>query len=196
MFYWTAYYILKFLSKIFLPFRVYGLENIPAQGAFLFTSNHVSNLDPLLLGMSIPRKISYMAKDSLFKNKVLGFILRKGNAFSVKRGTSDIGAMKEALKRLKSGSPLLLFPEGTRTLDITKRKIQPGVGFLAAKSRAPVVPVKIIGSDKALPAGSKWIKRHPIKIVIGKAITFDNKYSYSQIAFQIIEAVDSISVPA
>lgn len=75
-----------------------------------------------------------------------------------------------------------------------QRKIQPGVGFLVAKSQVPVIPVKIVGSDKALPPGTKWIKRRPVKVVIGRQMTFIEKDSYPQIASQIIEAVDSIQV--
>jgi 1-acyl-sn-glycerol-3-phosphate acyltransferase len=192
--YWLGYYFLKVSSWLWFPFTAIGQENIPAEGGFIFASNHLSNLDPLLIGLSIDQPTSYMAKDSLFKNRAFGFFLRRVWTFPVKRGTADIGALKEALKRLKNGSPLVLFPQGTRRRAGERdcSKLHPGVGFIASRSGVPVVPVLITGSDQVLPPGAKWFHRHPICLVFGKPLHFSSHESPDQIVHRIMEAVFSL----
>lgn len=191
--YWFAYYLIKFLSFFFFPLRVVGRENIPRQAHFLYASNHLSNLDPILLGLAVPFRISYMAKDSLFKNRILGWVLRNvSNAFPLKREKADIGALKEAIRRLKHNSPVVVFPQGTRTLDEkaqTPDNAQEGIGFLVAKSGVPVLPAKIIGSDKVMPPHSKFPKRHLITIIIGKPLYFTGKEPYDQIAREVMKSI-------
>jgi 1-acyl-sn-glycerol-3-phosphate acyltransferase len=130
-----------------------------------------------------------MAKDSLFKNPVFGFILRGCGAFSVKRGRIDAKALKEALFYLEKGEPLLIFPQGTRRKASEERKVNPGLGFLAVKSGVPVVPVRLIGTDKVLPKGAKWIKRHPVTIVFGKPDCFGADDDYQQVSLQTLDRI-------
>jgi len=191
--YWIAYHLFKLLSFLFFPLRVVGKENIPRQTHFLYASNHLSNLDPMLLGLSVPFRISYMAKDSLFKNKVFGWVLYNvSSAFSLKREKADIGALKEAIRRLKQHSSVVVFPQGTRKLDPqeqTADNVQEGIGFLVAKSGVPVLPAKIIGSDRVMPPGCKFPKRHLITIIIGKPLVFTGKEPYSQIAREVMRSI-------
>ena len=190
-----GYYFLKVCSRLWFPFTLYGQENIPRAGGFIFASNHLSNLDPLLIGLSLDRPISYMAKDALFKNKAFGFLMRRVWVFPVKRGTADIGALREAIRRLKAGSPLVLFPQGTRRKsgDQSLERLHPGVGFIAARSGVPVVPVLITGSDQVLPPGAKGFRRHPITLTIGKPVYLEPREPHEQVSRRIMEAIFSLA---
>ncbi len=200
MIYWISFYIIKFFSKIFFPFTVRGRENIPVTGGLIFASNHLSNLDPFLIGLNAGQRISYMAKASLFRNRVLGFFLKKVGTFPLRRKGPDIGALRQALKRLKEGSPVVVFPEGTRKRGATTSAptestdvYLAGVGFLAAKSRVPVIPVCITGSDKVLAPGTRWFKRHPITLAFGPPVVFSKGDPYAHIAGQIMKRIDSLA---
>ncbi|HQO57451.1 MAG TPA: lysophospholipid acyltransferase family protein [Candidatus Omnitrophota bacterium] len=192
MVYWGSYFIIKLFSKIFFPFTTEGRKHIPSQGSYIFASNHLSYLDPLIIGLSVWRRISYMAKKSLFTNPLLGWFLRQVGTFPIRRGEPDIAALREALRRLKNGSPLLLFPQGTR-LETGGVKAQPGVGFLVAKSQVPIIPVFIQGSDHVLPPGARWFKRHPIRVRFGPPVFIPPGQSYEQIADQVMGAIGALS---
>jgi len=193
MIYWVAFVIMKVTSLLFCPFQVVGRGNIPTKGAFILACNHQSNLDPVLVGLNIRRIVHYMAKDSLFKNPIIGFILRGCGAFSLKRGRIDSKALKEALSYLENGAPLLIFPQGTRRKSAEERKVNPGLGFLAVKSGVPVVPVRLIGTDKVLPKGAKWFKRHPVTIIFGQPVRFQEDEDYSQVSSAALDKILSLS---
>ena len=188
MVYWISYYIIKFFGMIFFPFRIYGRENLPRQGGFIFASNHLSYLDPLLIGLSARRRISYMAKDSLFKNRWFGAFLRQVGTFPVRRGQPDIVALREAIRRLKKGCPLVLFPQGTRGAAGDEAP-QGGVGFLVVKSGVPVVPVYIQGSDQVLPAGARWFRRHPMSVTFGAPVVLAGGESYDEVAGRVMDRI-------
>jgi len=156
-------------------------------------SNHVSNLDPMILGISTGRRLNYMAKDSLFKGKFLGFVLPRLGAFPIKRNSADIGALKECFRRIREGGPLLLFPEGTRHGTAEDKKALAGVGFLAQKAGVPVVPVFIEGSQKALPPGAKFFRRSTIRVFYGKPLVFKDKMDNDAVASQVMKAIRGLS---
>ena len=108
-----------------------------------------------------------MAKIEFFKG-ALGFFLTNLGAFPVKRGESDFGAMREALKRLKEGRVVLIFVEGTRQIGHERPKPRLGSGFLAMKSGVPIVPVYVQGTDKVMAPGTKFFKRGPVSATFGK----------------------------
>lgn len=180
--------LVRLISWIYFPVAVKGRENIPKDGAFILASNHISNLDPVVAAISCPRQVKFMAKDSLFKNPILGSIIRWGGGFPVKRGSADRQAMKTALTYLKNGWPLILFPQGTRY----GKKAQPGVGFLIDKSEVPVVPVFIQDTDKALPKGGGFFKRHPVKISFGKPVVFSSHSDHQTLANEVKAAFESL----
>ena len=187
MIYGIAWVIWKILRTLSFPLKVQGKENVPAKGACIFASNHLSYLDPMIIGGCFPRRVSYLAKDSLFKNKLFGFFLNGVGAFPVKRDTADIGAIKEALKRLKAGCPLVLFPEGTRLT--SQKEIQAGVALIAVKSGVPVVPVYLKGSNQVLPPGAKFLKRCPVSVTFGAPKIYSKEISYPKIAAQIMQEI-------
>jgi 1-acyl-sn-glycerol-3-phosphate acyltransferase len=167
MIYYILYFATKVLSWICFPFTAHQTHNIPRKGGFILASNHMSNVDPMLLGICSVRRINFMAKIELFKG-FLGFVLTNVGSFPVKRGESDFGAMREALRRLKEGQVLLIFVEGTRRIGNEPSKAQPGAGFLAMKSGVPVVPVYVQGTDKVMAPGTKSFKRNPVSATFGE----------------------------
>lgn len=129
--------------------RVYGTQNVPADGALIVACNHISYFDPPLMGSLCPRRIRYMAKKELFEIPVLGPMIRGLGAYAVDRRGSATAAVKRSLQVLEGGGAIGIFPEGTRNL--TGAVVpQTGVALLAALSQAPVVPACIHGSGRAL----------------------------------------------
>ncbi len=182
------------LSKLFLiRVKVTGLENIPKQGGFILAGNHVSNLDPLLLGVFCTRRLSYMAKQELFKGWFFTKILFGVGAFPVRKKSADLSAIKEAIRRVKSGEGLLLFPGGTRVS--ADKEIEPlaGIGFLAAKLAVPVVPAYIGGTENAMPIGAKFIKPAKITIKFGKQLFVETKMPYQHISRQIMNEIGQLA---
>ncbi len=135
----------------FFRTRVFGRHHEPADGPVVYISNHQSFLDPMLVGFGLQRPLHYMARDTLFRAPGFKQLIASVNAFPVRRGAADTGAMKEGLRRLKAGHQLLIFAEGTRTRDGRIAPLLPGVAFLAQRSRATVVPVVIDGAYEAWP---------------------------------------------
>ena len=192
MIYYLTYFFTKAVSFFYFPRRVYGKEHIPAKGSFIIASNHVSNLDPVVLGISTTRRINFMAKIELFQKQPVGFILKELGAFPVKRGEADLGALKEALKRLKKGTPVLVFLEGTRRIGNAPSQAQPGIGFLAVKSGVPVIPVFVSGTEKVMPPGSRSFTRNPVAVHFGPPVNFDPKAPYETIADTILQSIHRI----
>lgn len=149
--------VLYFLGKHFTGYsfdwiwgrRVFGRENIPPRGqATIFAANHRSLADPNLVGSALPYPVNFFAKEELFKIPLLGWYIRRVNAFPVNRQTQDVGAIKTAQRILQAGEGLVMFPEGGRRLDPKRQwKVKPGVGLLACSTGAWVVPVGIRNSE-------------------------------------------------
>lgn len=178
------------LSKILLGIEVSGRENIPKKGAFILASNHLSNLDPVVIAAVCPRRLGFMARDTLFHNPAFRWLISNAGAFAVKRSSADLSALKEALRRLRNNCALLVFPEGTRAIEPdTYRPAQPGIGFLAAKSGVPVIPAFVTGTDKAMPRGSKGISFHKVRIRFGRPVEVDRLRPYAVIAQQIMQGI-------
>ncbi len=165
----TLYFLVKELQKLSFNTiwrrRVYGKENIPPFGTpTIFAANHRSLSDPPDVGTCVPYPIFYFAKEELFQIPVLGWGIRRVNAFPVKRAEHDIGAFKLAIRVLKNGGGLVLFPEGGRRLDPKKQWIaRAGVGMLACKTGARVIPVGIKNADR-------FSKLAPLEVRFGEAI--------------------------
>ena len=145
--------------------RVNGTENIPPE-PFIAASNHMSNVDPPLIGGIMPIRLRYLAKESLFRNPLLGFFIKTLGAVPVTREDSQrAGAvMKLMLSLLASGESILIFPEGSRSRDGRLKPLEAGVAFLSVKSGAPVLPIYIKGSDRVSPQGS--ILPRPVRLTV------------------------------
>ncbi|NLV88584.1 MAG: 1-acyl-sn-glycerol-3-phosphate acyltransferase [Tissierellia bacterium] len=134
--------------KIIYRINVYGKGNIPKQGNLIICSNHIHNFDPIIIALVYPRQISWMAKKQLFKYKIPAFFLSKLGAFPVDRDEADLSTFKKSLNVLKNHGVLGIFPEGTRVKTIDLENAKPGVGLIALRSKANVLPVFIEGNYK------------------------------------------------
>ncbi len=157
--------ILNFIFFVCLGLKVEGRENIPDKGAIIVAPNHKSYWDPPVIGTAVNNRIiHYMAKEELFKNPIFGWVIRQFGTFPVKRGTVDRQAVRQAVRELKSGNPLGIFPEGTRIKREGLGRFHSGMASLALMTGTPVVPVAVIGTMD-LPK-----KNGPLAVLIGKPI--------------------------
>lgn len=141
------------LSQLLIG-EVEGMENIPAKGPVILAVNHASHFDPPLIGCLLRRQINFFARKTLWFNKAASWWLDSVGTIPVDRdGDSDIAAMKATLNTLKNGGLLSLFPEGTRSPDGQLQTAKPGIGLIAAKSQATVIPCRIFNSHKVLSKG-------------------------------------------
>ena len=191
------YKVLKALTlaliKVIFRIEVEGKENIPLKGPLIIASNHVSNLDPVVLGAVLPRRVSFMAKKELFSHRIFARFLKKLEAFPVRRGKADISAMKEASYRLQKGGALILFPQGRRSAVLEAGGLLSGVGFLAKTTQAWVLPARIFGTDKALPPKTWLLRPAKVRIKFSRPLKFSAKEGRQQIAQEIFNAIKNIS---
>lgn len=143
--------ILRFIYRILFRVKAIGTENIPAEGAVIIASNHISLLDPPAVGVLIKRQVRFMAKEELFKIPVLGPLIKSFGAYPVKRGGVSIDAIKSSINILKSGEVMGIFPEGTRQKSDDPDAAlgaKKGTAMIALRSKAVVIPVAIVGNYK------------------------------------------------
>jgi 1-acyl-sn-glycerol-3-phosphate acyltransferase len=145
------------------------------------------------MGVACPRKLNYMAKHDLFCCPLFSWWLGAVGAFPIKRYYADLDALKEAMRRVKEGKGLLLFPEGTRSVNGRFLAPQAGAGFLAAKLDVPVIPAFISGTEQALPRGAKMVKPTVISVRFGKQISIERRTPYQDIAEKIMENIRRLS---
>ncbi|MDQ6418255.1 lysophospholipid acyltransferase family protein [Paenibacillus sp. LHD-117] len=138
-------FLLRVLYRLLFRLEARGLHHIPASGPVVLASNHISNLDPPTIGVLVPRKVNFMAKEELFKVPVLGPLISAFGAFPVKRGGVSKEAIKSAITLLKAGNVLGIFPEGSRNNAGAAKK---GTAMIAIRSGATIVPVAIVGEYK------------------------------------------------
>jgi 1-acyl-sn-glycerol-3-phosphate acyltransferase len=162
--------LFRILASVLFDLKVYGRDNIPKDGGALLAPNHLSYLDPVLVGVQIARPVSYLAKSELFRNPFFGWGLRSVHAYPVRQGAGDVGAIRETIARLQEGHLLNIFPEGSRSEDGQLAPIQAGVALVVRRARVPVVPVAIIGSYQAWPRHRKLFRPHPVRILYGRPL--------------------------
>ena len=167
LFYRVVQFILRLLIKVFFRIEIEGKEYLPVKGPAILCSNHTSVFDPIVLGCIVNPRVSFMAKEELFKIPILNIIIKKLGALPVRRGHGDRKAIKDALRRLNEGGVFGLFPEGTRNKE-RRKNIKPlkGVGFIAAQSKAQVYPITIRGEYKPF---SK------VRVIAHKPMVYDKK---------------------
>jgi 1-acyl-sn-glycerol-3-phosphate acyltransferase len=146
-------------------FRTVGVEKVPLTGGLIVAANHISNFDPPLLGVALPRPVSYMAKKELFAMPVLKQLIPRLNAFPVDRQAGGTAALRASLRLLKEGRCVGIFPEGGRNVTGTNEE-KAGAAFLAAASGVPVVPAAIVGTRRLRPFGRVTVVfGDPIRVV-------------------------------
>ena len=156
--------------QVYLRGRTYGAENVPQHGPLVVVSNHASDFDPPILSCCLRRPVAYMAKEELFNIPILGQAIQVYGAYPVSRGAADRSAIRSALQYLENGWATGVFLEGTRTPDgrITDPKL--GAALIAAKAKAPLLPVSLWGTHKIFKKGSAIPLPVPITVRIGEVI--------------------------
>lgn len=157
------------VAKLLGRVEVHGAERIP-DGPFILAPVHRSNIDFALVSLVTRRRMRYMGKDSIFKYPWLNGFFRALGAFPVHRGSADREALRACIEVIELGQPLVMFPEGTRQSGPLVQTLFDGPAYVSGRTRAPVVPVGIGGSEAAMPKGSKIIRPAKIVIVVGEAL--------------------------
>jgi 1-acyl-sn-glycerol-3-phosphate acyltransferase len=164
--------ILRLIFTVRFGLTVTGHEHIPKTGPVILASNHLSFLDPPLLGCICRRPIRFMARSDLFKPGFLGWYLRTVRVMPLNRGEADFGAVRQAIQVLKAGEMVTIFPEGGRSLTGKLGEAKRGVGLLAEATKAPIVPVVIQGTYQALPPGVTKLQKAKIRVAFGPPIPY------------------------
>jgi len=190
--------VFKFFGSTFFSFRVVHPERMIDEGPAILAMNHQSFLDPPMAGITCERELFTLARDTLFKSWIMSKILPAINVVPIDPKGGDSSALKLSVRILKQGYATLIFPEGTRSKDGNLQPAQPGVGFIIAKTLAPVVPMRIFGSYEALPRSGKEFHASPITIVLGEPIYFTKadleggREVYQRLADRVMEAIAAI----
>ncbi len=165
-FYYVGRLIVRMLLLLLTRWQVRGRENVPSQGPVLVVANHLNLADPPLLGVSLGRKVIFMAKKELFRSRVIGYFIGSLGAFPVSRERLGKKALHRAIAGLAGGKALVMFPEGTRSRSGRLKSALPGAALIACRSGAPVLPVGICGTEKIKGIG--WLVGRPhITVNIG-----------------------------
>jgi 1-acyl-sn-glycerol-3-phosphate acyltransferase len=162
--------LVRGLLRLLFGFRVEGQHHEPASGPVIVVSNHQSDLDPLVVGAALRRRVAFMAKHELFRVPLLRWWITACGAFPVRRGEPDRQALRTALRVLQGGGVLVMFPEGTRGSTPALRPPEPGAALLALRTGAPLLPVAVLGTGEVLPRDSHRLRRGRITVRIGPPV--------------------------
>lgn len=194
MLYHTVRLILRLLFRLLTRRRVEGRDNIPRRGPVIFVSNHINLIDAPLLGAGLGRRTYFMAKEELFRSRLMAFFMTRLCAFPVRKGKQDRKALLRARQVLADGQALAVFPEGMRRQSLKLKLAFPGAALIALRSGAPIVPIGISGTEKI--TGIAWLWRRPqIRVNIGKAFSLPpidgrlTKYELAKLTDVIMERI-------
>ncbi len=191
-----GYNLTQLLARTLFRFRVLHQERVIQNGPVILAMNHESYLDPPLAGIACRRAIYFLARKTLLDIPVLGPILPKLNVIPVDQEGNDRSALKALIRALRADHCVLVFPEGSRTLDGKLQPGLPGVGLVIAKTLAPVVPMRIFGAHEALPRDGGKLRLRPITIVVGEPIRFtaaevagNGREVYPRLSQRVMDAI-------
>ncbi|MCY4404286.1 MAG: lysophospholipid acyltransferase family protein [Candidatus Poribacteria bacterium] len=175
------------------------MNHIPREGGVLIVANHISLLDPVIIGSAASREINYMARSDVFNTPGLGKLITAFNAFPVNRWSADLGAIRKTVSLLKEGNAVLMFPEGTRSMDGNLGKASDGACFIAHRANVPTIPVFHIGAEKLLPRGSMRLRRAKLIVRFGKPIDFSGleetkvkREMYQEMGIRMIDSITQL----
>jgi 1-acyl-sn-glycerol-3-phosphate acyltransferase len=200
--YFAGWCSFRALYKFYFGWRVYNPERVPLKGPVILASNHASFLDPPLVGAGLRRDINYLARESLFRFPVVGWVLRNWNSVPVDREGGGAAGLRAILERLLAGGAIILFPEGTRTRDGQLQPARSGIGLTVIKSKAPVVPVRVFGTYEAYGRQMRWPRPRRVAVKYGRPMLFEEfraeakvctkprlKAIYQQVADELMTAI-------
>jgi 1-acyl-sn-glycerol-3-phosphate acyltransferase len=199
-YYWVGYHFSRLAGRLLFRLCVIHRERMIQSGPVILAMNHQSYLDPPLAGTACDRPIYFLARRTLLDVPLLGRILPKLNVIPVNQEGVDRSAIKAVIRVLQAGNGVLVFPEGSRTLDGKIQAAEPGLGLVIAKTLAPVVPMRIFGAREALPrGGGRRLRLVPITIVIGEPILFSaadlepsGKNLYAALSDRVMKAISTL----
>src|SRR5215216_5662052 len=196
LYYWLGYHLSRLIGRLCFRLRVIHRERMIQSGPVILAMNHQSYLDPPLAGTASDRAIYFLARRTLLDVPVLGWFLPKLNVIPVNQEGVDRRAIKAIIRVLQAGNGVLIFPEGSRTMDGNLQPGEAGLGLVIAKTLAPVVPMRIFGAREALPRGGGRLHFVPITVVIGEPIYFtaadldsSGKNLYRQFSERVMQAI-------
>jgi len=199
--YWFFANLARILARLFFNFRIIHRERLPETGGLILAANHQSYFDPPLVGICSRRAVHYLARKTLLQWPFFGPMFPDMNVIPVDRDGNDMSALKTVIRKIQAGEGVVLFPEGTRSPDGQLQPAQAGVGLVIAKTLAPVVPMRIFGSYEAFPRGSKGVKLHPIRVVVGEPIYFTKedvanatRETYRQLGQRVMDAIGKLKL--
>jgi 1-acyl-sn-glycerol-3-phosphate acyltransferase len=191
---WLGFQIvIGVIFTFWLRYRARGVEKLPTPGGGLLLANHQSFLDPLLVGLPLRRPVSFLARDTLFRVPVIGWILRHTYVMPLSRETGGAAGIRETLRRLDAGFLVGIFPEGTRSVDGSMGPFKPGFAALVRRTELPIIPVGIAGSHRALGKGSLFLKPRRVCVVFGDPLPGEQVAALKQRGreAELVEAVRS-----
>jgi 1-acyl-sn-glycerol-3-phosphate acyltransferase len=199
--YFTIYHLTRFVARIFFRFRVIHPERVIQEGPVILAMNHESYLDPPFAGIGCRRAIYFLTRKSLLDVPLIGWVLPKLNVIPVDQDGGDRSALKAIIRILRDDHGTLVFPEGSRTLDGNLQPPQPGIGFVIAKTLAPVVPMRIFGAHRALPRGGGKLRFCRITIVVGEPLRFTaadleghGREVYQRLSQRVMDAIAALKL--
>jgi 1-acyl-sn-glycerol-3-phosphate acyltransferase len=196
--YWVLWVFFRLLGGLLFRLRTDGQQFFPKNGGVIVAANHSSYFDIPLLGCAIQRRVVFLGRANLFPNRLLSWVLQGLGWIPLKTHRLDRQAFGLALEHLKSGTPVVIFPEGTRTEDGNLQRGRPGIGYLVEESQCQVIPAYISGTFKALPIKAKWPRLFPVSVTFGKSIRFskndatNKKQVYEQIGRTVMEHIAQV----
>jgi 1-acyl-sn-glycerol-3-phosphate acyltransferase len=150
--YWTC----AFVMILGYGLRVVGRQRMPRRGPVLIIANHQSFFDPVLIGLAAPRRLCYLARQSLFRRRLLGYLISSLHAVPIDHEGLGLDGIRTVLGQLKEGDAVVVFPEGTRTADGRLQRFRPGIHLLLKRARVPVVPLGIAGAYEVWRRSRRW----------------------------------------
>jgi 1-acyl-sn-glycerol-3-phosphate acyltransferase len=184
-------WVLRLFFRLYGRWKIFGKEHIPRTGPVLFAANHASYLDPPLGWAAAyrQRKMWGMARDDLWKNRIIAYLLDSIGVIPLRRRSADRAALRQAIEILNAGETVGIFPEGTRTPDGKLLPAQPGIALLVQRTGAPVLPVAILGTYEMLPRNQKKLKRARLAVIFGEPLHFTAEASREEITTKTMEAI-------
>ncbi|HPC59526.1 MAG TPA: lysophospholipid acyltransferase family protein [Verrucomicrobiota bacterium] len=200
--YFLGWCFFRTLFATYFRWRVHNPERVPLSGGVILASNHASFLDPPLVGAGLRRPINYLARKTLFRFPIVGWVLHKWNSVPVDRDGGTASGLRPILERLRAGGAIIMFPEGTRTRDGRLQPARSGIGLAVIKSDAPVVPVRVFGTYEAFGRQARFPRPHRVAVKYGYPLDFQAlraeakvcskprlKEIYQQVADELMAAI-------
>lgn len=199
------YMLSKIIARMFFHFRVIHPERMVESGPLILAMNHQSYFDPPLAGICSKRAVYFLARKTLSSLPFFGRLLPDFNVIPIDRDGNDPSSLKTIIRLLRSGNGVVLFPEGTRSPDGNLQRGRSGIGLIIAKTKSPVLPMRVFGAHEAFPKNSKKIHFNQITVVLGNPIYFteeeltpvrgQERELYQKLSDRVMEEIAKLQLP-